>query len=252
MVASHERSGTHFMMNTIAACFDYVSFPWVDLDRRQFNINYYNAQSLQGSILKFAKLRPANILKSHHQFEFFSEIIASFKGAIEVVYIYRNPADVMASFWRFLHTWNWMEGPKTDTPLDLATAAPMGQLMRFQFRQHDTMLDRWANHVEQWLEAASRSNAIHLIKYEDLASRYEDTVRGLGSALGLQPHRLARPSRDKHVVQRGHVDFEPAPGADNREAVAALAVAKFPKLMTRLGYDRIRNNGGSFAFSPPA
>jgi len=39
-------------------------------------------------------------------------------------------------------------------------------------------------------------------------------------------------------VQRGHVAFEPAPGADNREAVAALAVAKFPKLMTRLGYDR--------------
>jgi hypothetical protein len=75
MVASHERSGTHFMMNTLAACFDYVSFPWLDLDRKQFNINYYHPQSLQMLILKVAERKPANILKSHHQFEFFPKLL---------------------------------------------------------------------------------------------------------------------------------------------------------------------------------
>jgi len=30
MVVSHQRSGTHFMMNTVAACFGYVSNPWLD------------------------------------------------------------------------------------------------------------------------------------------------------------------------------------------------------------------------------
>jgi hypothetical protein len=174
MVISHERSGTHFMMNSIATCFDCVSFPWLDLDRKQFNINYYHPQSLQMLILKVAETRPANVLKSHHEFTFFSEIIASFKGAIELVYIYRNPADVMASYWRFLHTWNWVEGPKADTALDFAMAPPMGQLMRLQFRQYDTMLDRWANHVRQWTAARPQ---VHVVKYEDLACRYEAPSR---------------------------------------------------------------------------
>ena len=32
MVVSHERSGTHFLMNTIALNFDYISAPWINLD----------------------------------------------------------------------------------------------------------------------------------------------------------------------------------------------------------------------------
>lgn len=233
MVISHERSGTHFMMNSIAACFDYVSFPWLDLDRTQFNINYYHPQSLQVLILKVAEKRPANVLKSHHEFTFFSEIIASFKGAIELVYIYRNPADVMASYWRFLHTWNWVEGPKANTALDFAKAAPMGQLMRLQFRQYDTMLDRWANHVQHWTAARPH---VHTVKYEDLASRYEDTIKSLGGALGLEPRQIVRPSRQHNVVQQGNINFVPPPNADNRAAVADLAMTKFPDLMARLGY----------------
>jgi hypothetical protein len=236
MVVSHERSGTHFMMNTVAACFDYVSMPWVDLDNHQFNINYYQSQNLKTLILKLAELRAANIVKSHHEFKFFSDIIGAFEGVIQIVYIYRNPADVMSSFWRFLHTWNWAEGPKVDTALDFATAPPMGQLMRYQFQQYDTMLDRWANHVRHWVQTAPRSAKIHIVKYEDLALRYEDTVKGLGAALELEPRRIVRPSRDQNVVQRGSVNFVPGPNSDNRAAVAAVAMSKFPDLMARLGY----------------
>jgi hypothetical protein len=236
MVVSHERSGTHFMMNTLAACFDYVSNPWVDIDRHQFNINYFHSESLRQVVLKVASLKAANLMKSHHEFGFFSEIVESFAGALDIVYVYRNPADVMASYWRFLPTWHWVEGPKTETALDFARAAPMGQLMRYQFRQYDSMLDRWANHVALWSQAAERAPNIHLVKYEDLAERYEDAVTGLGAALGIAPRRIARPARDRNVVQRGAVDFTPAPGADNRDAVAELALAKFPDLMARLGY----------------
>ena len=232
MVVSHERSGTHFMMNTIAACFGYVSFPWLDLDRKQFNINYYHPQSLQMLILGVAKSRPANLLKSHHEFAFFADIIDSFKGKIELVYIYRDPADVLASYWRFLHTWNWNEGPKVATALDLARAEPMGQLMRLQVRQYPTMLDRWANHVRQWTEAPN----VHAVRYEDLKDRYETTVRSLGASLGLEPRAITRPSRHENVVQQGPVNFVPPPGADNRAAIAELANAKYPDLMARLGY----------------
>jgi Sulfotransferase domain len=233
MVVSHERSGTHFLMNALAGCFGYVANPWVDVDRNKFNINYYHPQNLQNLILKLAALRSANILKCHHEFEFFAPVIEEFSGALRIIYIYRNPADVMASYWRFLRTWRWAEGPKVDTALAFATAAPMGRLMRYQYRQYDSMLERWANHVGQWTQGASN---IHLVKYEDLDGRYEDTINGLGAALDLKPRTLKPPPRGHNVVQQGNINFVPAAGADNRAAVAGLARAKFPELMARLGY----------------
>ncbi len=238
MVVSHERSGTHFFMNTMAACFDYVSDPWVDIDRHQFNINYYHPPTLQALILEVAGWKAANILKSHHEFAFFSEIIAAFEGAIRIVYVFRNPADVMASYWRFLHTWPWVEGPKTNTAFDFAMTAPMGRLLRLQFQQFDTMLDRWASHVRHWVTASEQSTNIHIVKYESLDLHFDDTVTALGAAIGLEPRRLARPSRYHSVVTAGEVNFDPAPGADNRDAIADLAMTRFPDLMTRLGYDR--------------
>jgi len=238
MVVSHERSGTHFAMNTLATCFDYVSDPWIDLDRHQFNINYYHPPTLQGLILEVAAWKAANILKSHHEFAFFAGITGAFAEAITIVYVFRNPADVMASYWRFLNTWEWIEGPKTKTAFNFAIAPPMGRIMRLQFQQFDTMLDRWANHVEHWLDAASQSANIHVVKYENLEFYFENTVRALGAAIGLEPRRIVRPSRDKNVVAAGTLNFVPAPGADNREAIADLALAKYPDLMARLGYDR--------------
>lgn len=236
MVASHERSGTHFTMNSLAACFDYVSQPWIDIDRHQFNINYFHAPSLKTLVMNVAGLRAANLVKSHHEFAFFKPFAAATEGVINIVYVYRNPADVMSSFWRFLHTWDWAEGPKEDTALGFATAAPMGQLMRYQFRQYDTMLDRWANHVEHWVGAASRANNIHIVRYEDLAARYDDTIQRLGRRLGMPPSRIVPPARDVNVVQAGTLTFKLGAESDNRAAITELALARYPALMDRLGY----------------
>ncbi len=238
MVVSHERSGTHFTMNALAACFGYVSRPWIDIDWHQFAINYFHPPSLKTLLLNVAGLRAANLVKSHHEFEFFARFAPATEGAINIVYVYRNPADVMSSFWRFLHTWDWVEGPTVDTALGFATAAPMGQLMRYQFREHGTMLERWANHVEHWVGAAERSNNIHVVRYEDLAQRYDDTITRLGRRLGMQPLQIVPPARNVNVVQAGGVKFAPGAECDNRGAVAELALARFPALMDRLGYGR--------------
>ena len=236
MVASHERSGTHFTMNALASCFDYVSNPWIDIDLHRFNINYFHAPSLKNLLLQGAAQRSPNLIKTHHEFEFFKRFVAATEGVLNIVYVYRHPADVVSSFWRFLHTWDWAEGPSVDTALNFANAAPMGQSMRYQFRQYPTMLDRWANHVEHWVDAAKRANNIHIVRYEDLAERYEDTIIRLGRRLGMEPSRVVPPPRNVNVVQAGIVKFAPAAASDNRAAVAELALARFPALMDRLGY----------------
>lgn len=236
MVVSHERSGTHFTMNALAACFDYVSAPWIDIDWHHFNINYYYAPGLKDIVVKLAGLRIANLIKSHYEFEFFKDAVAASADVLHIVYVYRNPADVMASYWRYLPTWEWVEGPTAKTALDLANAAPMGHLMRYQFRQYPTMLDRWANHVEGWIGAAQRASNIHIVRYEDLAGRYDETIAQLGRRFGVAPSRIAPPARDVNVVQAGPLKFTPDAASDNRGAVTDLALRKFPALMERLGY----------------
>lgn len=238
MVASHERSGTHFTMNTLAACFGYVGAPWLDLDRYEFNINFFRPQTLGGTLMKLAMLRPANLGKTHYDFEFFAPFVGQLGQMWDVVYIYRHPADVMASYWRFLHTWDWDEGPKAPSVSAFANAEPMGQLMRLQYRQRPTMLDRWAAQVEGWTAAAAANPAIRLVRYEDLADRYATTIRELGEALGRPAQAIVRPPRGRDVVQAGTVSFAPPPGADDRETVTELAWRKHPALMARLGYDR--------------
>jgi hypothetical protein len=248
MVVSHERSGTHFLMNALAACFDYVSKPWVSIDQHRFNINFYSADNLHRVLSGLIEARLANTLKSHHEFAFFAKFIAQLEQAIDIVYIYRNPADVMASYWRYLHTWPWAEGPEVESVYQFANTPPMGALMRLQFRQYDTMLDRWASHVQHWTEARRLAN-LHVVRYEDLKRHYGDTMRRLGEALRVSPRQIVQPSRYENVVPGGKVAFTPRPEADDREAVTTLALSKYPELMASLGYVP---NCPSAAFAPPA
>ena len=96
LVVSHERSGTHFLMNSIARGYGYTSTPWVDMDGDSFFDGILN-----------------RVLKRY-----------------VVFYIHRDPVEVMLSFWRFMHRWHWHEGPKRPHPLAFASAEPEGQLMR--------------------------------------------------------------------------------------------------------------------------
>jgi hypothetical protein len=236
LVASHERSGTHFTMNALAACFGFVSAPWVDFDQVHFNINFFSERMLTQTLRNIAAHRPANLIKSHHAYEFFAEALPNCRGDLAAIYVYRHPADALASYWRFLHGWAWTEGPRCETLVEFALAEPMGRLMRLQYRQHASMLDRWAHHVSQWVEAAERSRDVHLVRYEDLDEAYEPTVRRLGAAIGVEPAAIARPSRHENVIKAPPGAFAPAAEAENRAAVTDLARSRHPELMARLGY----------------
>jgi len=236
MVVSHERSGTHFAMNALAACFGYVSKPWVDIDHDSFNINFHHAKSMSKVLGFLIEKRCASTIKSHHAVEFFQPLLEHLNGPMDVVYVLRNPVDVMVSYWRFLHTWSWAEGPLTATAAEFAEAAPMGRLMRYQWRQHETMLHRWADHAEGWLNAAASHPNVHVLRYEEMLSDFPGAMRHLGGAMGLPLLSDNPPARDHNVVQKGKRTFEPAPGADDRDAVRAVANARLGQRLAALGY----------------
>ena len=233
MVISHERSGTHFLMNALARAYDYAPGQRVDFDQSALNINYFEPQAVSGALGRLTALRPDAIIKSHHAVEFFDSVLDEVLKKTLIFYIHRDPAAVMISFWRFVKNWSWHEGPKRATAVEFAAAPPEGQLMRYQMNQRRTMLDRWAAHVEGWVNAARDRERIVVVRFDELKDRYEQTVAGFQAVLGPRSGSLVPPSRHTNVIAGKAADLL---GQPDVEALRALALSEIGDAMRRLGY----------------
>jgi hypothetical protein len=201
MVVSHERSGTHFMMNALSHAYGYTAQPWIDLDEHAIVIDYSNPARIAEALEVKAADRLYGIVKSHHAVDFLRPELPRITESVLIFYVYRDPAATMVSLWRHLNGLSWDEGPRTADPLALARAAPAGRLTRYQAKPSTTMLLRWAAHVEGWLAAAAVNSRIVPVRYEDLESHYEPTVTSLAAIVGRAPLTpLSRPSRDVNVI----------------------------------------------------
>lgn len=202
MVVSHERSGTHFLINSLARAFGYLSSDQrADFDQGQVHINYCSRRDLSFFFSQLTGNHVANVLKSHHEAAFLAPVIDDVLRGVRLLYIYRHPRDVMHSFWRLLKNIEWREGPSCDTPADLMRAQPEGQLMRYQMQQRESMLHRWMAHVSGWIDLAEGHDGIHLVRYEDLRDGYPEVMTRIGeSVIGVPPANLTPPDKNHHVV----------------------------------------------------
>jgi hypothetical protein len=236
MVVSHERSGTHFLMNALAACYGYVSAPWVNFDLPQVNINYYYPPAVRDTLLALAARPMANVVKSHHPADFFATELPRLTERYVVFNVCRDPVATLLSFWRFLHRWPWAEGPRVADPLAFARAEPCGQMMRYQMRQYPHLMARWAAHVEGWLAAAEVVPGVVVVRYEDLDAHYDETMRGFAALLGRPPQALTRPARDVNVIPGGPADPTGCGVPPDAEALRRLCREAVGGTMARLGY----------------
>ncbi len=205
MVVSHERSGTHFLMNTLAANFGYVSAPWFNFDF-DTGLNFHSPENL-AAFFRQLKGRPVlNIFKSHHEAGFLLPLLPTLLAEFSIFYIYRDPRDVMVSFWRLVCSLPWDEGPKTETAADFVTAPPRGAMLRYQKRQAPSILHRWKRHVAGWTFdlPAAVTDRIHYVRYEDLNLDFDRTVRRLSKRIDIPaPDRPVRPNRSQNVILPG-------------------------------------------------
>ena len=236
IVASHERSGTHFLMNTLAACYGYVNQPWIDFDHPPLAINFYSPVVVREHLLTLAVGPRTQLIKTHHQAGFFYGELAALAEHYVFFYIYRNPIDVLLSYWRYMHQWSWFEGPKVSDPLAFARAEPCGSMMRYQLQQHANLMQRWAAHVEGWLEAATAVRRVRLVRYEDLDTQFDEVVHGFAWVLGRPPRAIERPSRDVNVIPGGPRDPSGQGIAPDVEGLRALCRATIGATMARLDY----------------
>jgi hypothetical protein len=236
MVVAHERSGTHFLMNTLAACYGYISQPWIDFDQLHFQFNFYYPRHICDELLALTADQRNRLVKSHHQAGFFAGELSRLTEQYVLFYICRNPVNVLLSYWRFMHGLPWFEGPKVADPLTFARSEPCGFMMRYQLRQHPNLMLRWAAHVEGWLEAAAAEPRVLVVRYEDLDANFAEVVQGFSWILGREPQAIVRPPRDINVIPGGPADPTGRGVPPDVEALRDLCRATVGATMMRLGY----------------
>lgn len=214
LVISHERSGTHFLMNTLALNFGYISKPWINVDY-ELGLNLYSSNILLAFFRQMHERPILNIVKSHHQAGFYTDFIDYLTDQFHVFYIYRDPRDVMLSFWKLISSFSWDEGPKAPTVSEFMRAAPRGGILRYQKTQSETILSRWKNHVEGWADIAETTagQKVIMLSYESLKLDFDGTVKNIGKRIGRPVTTPVIPSKDVNVVRAGpgktggHRDF---------------------------------------------
>jgi hypothetical protein len=192
LVISHERSGTHFLINTIAQCFDYLP-QQIDLDNSQ-GIDWSNPAMASSWMRQFQGRFVANIFKSHHACPLLAPLLPELLDEYKVFYIQRDGRDVMTSFWIYLNRLAPGWGPRTRTIGEFMRATAAGGITQYQpAQQHMSMLQRWVAHVEGWNQL---DLPIHYISYEDLHTGHDDVLEKIAVILEQPVVSNTRPTLD--------------------------------------------------------
>lgn len=245
MVCSHERSGTHFTMNTMNAVSDYCSNPWLNYDLCYLGakINFFSPASARAFIKELSDLSingasacNASIIKSHYPMSHLGAEACSLP--LKIIYVWRDPAETIASLWKYMHRWRWNEGPKTETPIELAIARPSGQSQRYQSSNYKDYFERWAAHVMDGIAHCKKNPKASSVSYRQLLRAHASTTEILCKKLDIQmlqkPHV---PSRTENVIKGSSLSLT----ADSMARLRDLCnnrMEEFPVLKALLAEDQ--------------
>ena len=207
MVCSHERSGTHFLMNSIDKCTEYTSNPFLNFDYMYLGslINFFSEESIKIFLKSLKNIRLNNsinyctssIIKSHFPLSLLGH---NEENLCKVIYIYRNPEDVFISYWKFLHRWDWFEGPKLNSPLELMKINPKGQSQRYQIENYKNYFERWALHIINAKEAQRNCKNIVMVNYSELENNFKKTIRTVCNQLDIDiTSSPLKPNKEKYI-----------------------------------------------------
>ena len=242
MVCSHERSGTHFAMNSIDTVSEYCSRPWLNYDLIPLGgkINFFSRKSTTEFIKGLSSLKVngiqtcnASILKSHFPISNLGEDAMNLP--LKIIYIWRDPAETIASLWKFMHRWGWDEGPKTASPIELATMRPSGQSQRYQASNYKDYFERWAAHVIDGIKHCEQNPKARSISYKELLKDHTSTTEDLCNHLNIKMlQKPSLPSKTHNVIKGSTLNLEPDAMARLKE-LCDKRMEEFPTLREYLG-----------------
>jgi hypothetical protein len=198
IIFSHERSGTHFLMNTLGLNFGCIAKPWIDFD---WTTNPFASENILQGFKTLLSDKELNVVKSHHEVGFFEDVLMFLVKHYHVFYIYRETDEVMESMCRHLNDIKWDAGPKCKDANELGWSEPSGALMRYQKKQYPNMRARHTAHIQGWRSVPDEiKSKIIYVRYKDLNENFDNEVRKIAKRLNVNLLGIRRPGININVV----------------------------------------------------
>ncbi len=194
-VISHERSGTHFVMNTILRntyirqCWNNIGEwfgPYDNYTKRFEHIDAFNSTWEQA-------WKQAAIIKSHCDRDLFRSRYKNTK----VIYVLRDPRDTLTSWFHYLNRDEfYYNNPQvSDHRCESFSEFLMRSVSLFLKQSYSlngnfsNVAERWASHVSGWLGAPDTL----VVRYEDMHRDYKPVLVKVSDFLGLRLRLRTRP-----------------------------------------------------------
>lgn len=176
VVVSYPRSGSNFLQNVLAAS--------SGLPLRSFHSPYENMRELCHYGLK------SHAISSDWLADEFSRTTLNYKYPEKIIYVYRDPRDVMISFYEFVQHIKGVRLEQTSflnqVSYIYATYTDKDPVLgRTSGIEPMSVLDGYKAHYKNWILRA-KSNSYYIVKYEDLVTIPEVTFQGIFDFLELK------------------------------------------------------------------
>jgi hypothetical protein len=191
LIASFQRSGTHFLINNMSTNFADIEDGWVDVVNSEKNrwVNDVNGSNLHDKIREqlvdvYFQVPVRKCLKTHYQMYFFERNLGAIQEKYDILYVVRDPRDTMVAcfnyynqtnfevfikepvFSRFLRTELW------DVPTEV-------QPFSYSYVKPRNIVDKWNKHVLSWMRY--RDKGVTFVRFSDLKRQPAETLKRIES-----------------------------------------------------------------------
>jgi len=186
LIASFQRSGTHFLINTLSDNLVDIDEGWIDVINTTKNkwVNKVTPKNLPTKIREqlidqYYPNRINKCVKTHYQGSVLAKHIDELLQYYDIFYIIRDPKDNMVSCYNFYNKTKYedfIKEPNFSKFLrkDISDARTETQPFSYSIIKSENVIQKWSQHVDSWLKL--KKKGVHFIRYEDLKNDLEDTM----------------------------------------------------------------------------
>lgn len=192
LIVSHERSGTHFLLNSIGLNFNRPFQPTSigkELSGGPLTEERFTQEEMRDfldssrfSQVQKGKSLPDQMLKSHHDVDFHGLSKDILKEKYYVFYIYRDCKDVLTSMYYYFNLHKEVY-PWTEDVSDFCLTLKFKN-DEYLSQGYNNFVERWKIHTDGWLASEIPDKTI---SYEELSFHFNDVIREIGETIEETP-----------------------------------------------------------------
>lgn len=187
LVVTHERAGTHLVINLInyKNNGDFIPIGKLPYTEKEYTLENYLKYATRSML--YQPYNPDIVFKSHHQVQFFDKNIDKLFEYYNVIYVQRDIKDVLISYYKFLKERlsifpqfkDWIFMKPCDVGYKYFEKYPDPHI----FIEPSTYIERYTMHLNGWMKYKDKLLVVH---YEDILNDFETIKEKIENFIGRE------------------------------------------------------------------